>query len=124
MHKLHLALVAGSLVVAVVAACGSSNDANGGNTGDDGGTSSGVAPFAPDDGGLDPNGQVVPIEIVPADQTVTYSGATAPTVQYTARIISSGTQVPALFAIDRGEIGTIGANTGLFTASGAVGGKA
>jgi len=128
MRRIHAVVVAGSFVLALVAACGSSDEslfANG-NKGDGGASSSGDPPFFPaSEGGVDPDAQASPIEITPADQTLTYvAGQPAPTLQLTAKVIATGQTVPASWTIDRGEIGTIGLSSGLFTASGNVGGKA
>lgn len=74
------------------------------------------------DSSADPDGQA--FAITPVDQVVTFTtGQPAPTVQFKA-VTTSGVEVPASFTIDRGEIGSVGLTTGLFTASGAVGGKA
>jgi hypothetical protein len=67
--------------------------------------------------------------ISPANQivTVTY-GQQTPGVAYTAYIVPSGadagTEVPASFSIDRGEIGSIVAATGAMTPAGFIGGTA
>lgn len=128
MRLFHFALVFGSSALALAAACGSSDESafpNGGESTSEAGASSGPGPIIPlGEAGVDPDTQAAPIEIAPAEQTVTYSGAPAPTVQYVARIVATGVQVPAVFSIDRGEIGTIGPSTGLFTALGNVGGTA
>jgi hypothetical protein len=125
MRRAHLALLAGSCVVAVIVACGSSNDAPGFGSSSGDGTSSGVGPgFGGDDSGLDPNGIIAPITIEPVDQVVQYTGAPGPTVQYVAKLVSNGQPIPAVFSIDRGEIGNVNASSGLFTASGNAGGKA
>lgn len=128
MRRIHAVLVAGSFVVALVAACGTNDESvfTNGNNGDGGGSTSGDPPFFPPaEGGIDPDAQASPIEITPADQTLTFTtGQPAPTLQLEAKIIATGQKVPAAFTIDRGEIGTIGLSSGLFTASGNVGGKA
>ncbi|MBX3186329.1 MAG: hypothetical protein KF819_04905 [Labilithrix sp.] len=123
MRKFYGAFAAACLAVATaVGACG---------------TDVGEATFPPPDGDAapidDPSGPILgdssmnpdalALTISPIDQVVTYaSGSAAPTIQYVAR--TAGSQVPAAFTIDRGEIGTIGLTSGLFTASGNVGGKA
>lgn len=128
MRGVYRSLLGLSVIGAIIAAaCGDSGDsqfANGGNA--DGGFDPGPGPiFTPGEGGVDPDAQAQPIEISPLDQTVTFvSGQPAPTVQYVAKLVATGQQVPAIFSIDRGEIGSVGTNTGLFTASGNVGGKA
>ncbi len=70
--------------------------------------------------GPDVNG---PLAITPMNDVidVTY-GQAAQTVQFAATI--NGYTVPASFAIDRGEMGTIVAATGLLTPSGDIGGTA
>jgi hypothetical protein len=70
--------------------------------------------------GPDVNG---PLAIAPDDDVidVTY-GQAASTVPFSATI--NGITVPASFAIDRGEIGTIVAATGVLTPSGTIGGTA
>jgi hypothetical protein len=125
-------LVASTATAAWIAACGTDADStfnNGGGTGEDGGgTSSGNPGFFPDpngDGGNTGDAQAQPIEITPANQTLTFTaGQPAPTLQLVAKVIGTGQVVPAAFTIDRGEIGSVGLATGLFTASGNVGGKA
>jgi hypothetical protein len=69
-----------------------------------------------------------PLVISPTNQivTVTY-GQQTPGVTYTAYIEQSadaGTEVPASFSIDRGEIGSIVAATGAMTPAGFIGGTA
>ena len=74
------------------------------------------------DGSADPDGQA--FAIAPTNPVVTFtSGSPAPTVQFTATT-TGGIVVPASFTIDRGEIGGINLSSGLFTATGNVGGKA
>jgi hypothetical protein len=74
------------------------------------------------DGSPDPNGQAFAID--PADPVVTFTtGQPAPTVQFKATT-TGGAVVPASFTIDRGEVGAVNLTTGLFTATGNVGGKA
>ncbi len=124
-----LALLAFSILVLTLAmACGSSSESlfTGGD-GPDGSTSGDPPPpppFVPGDGGGGGDGSAFVIAIAPADPVVTYTaGQPAPTVQFKATL-SNGQAVPATFTLDRGELGTLGPSTGLFTASGAVGGKA
>ncbi|HVH47961.1 MAG TPA: hypothetical protein VM925_36755 [Labilithrix sp.] len=132
MRALHSALFVGSSVLALIAACGTGGGSEFGKGGgvDGEGSSSGSTSgepqfFPPSEGGIDPVAQTAPIEITPADQVVTcVSGQPAPTVQFTAKIIATGQIVPASFTIDRGEIGSVGLTSGLFTAAGTVGGKA
>ncbi|MCW5831382.1 MAG: PD40 domain-containing protein [Labilithrix sp.] len=128
MRRIYAVLTASSIVLALVAACGSDGDSlfSGGGGADGGDDGSGNLPgFSPGEGGVDLDAEASPIELTPADQTLTYvSGQPAPTLQFTARIIATGQVVPAAFTIDRGEIGAVGLSSGLFTASGTVGGKA
>jgi len=77
-----------------------------------------------DDGSHLGNGDASSVlTIAPANETidVTY-GQSMPTVQYTATVL--GQQVAASFAIDRGEIGSMNASSGLMTPTGNVGGTA
>ncbi len=68
-----------------------------------------------------PDGQV--LTIVPEAPTVTVeTGKPVPTLTFEAKV--NGATVAAKWLIDRGEIGTIGLQTGLFTPSGSVGGVA
>jgi hypothetical protein len=125
MRRLYVLAGVGLVGAALVAACGSdaedSGFPNGGLDGSVEGDGSNP-PFSPGDGSVDASAQ--PITISPIDQVVTFtSGQPAPTVQYVATT-ASGAKVPATFSIDRGEIGSVTASGGLFTASGAVGGKA
>jgi len=63
-----------------------------------------------------------PLVISPLNQVVTAAPGAMPTVQYAATI--NGQSVAPAWTIDRGEIGTIDVSSGLFTASGSIGGKA
>jgi hypothetical protein len=63
-----------------------------------------------------------PLAITPLDKVVTAAPGAMPTVQYAATI--NGQSVAPAWTIDRGEIGTIDVSSGLFTASGSIGGKA
>ncbi|MDB4945764.1 MAG: hypothetical protein JWP97_5298 [Labilithrix sp.] len=75
------------------------------------------------DGAVDPDAAL--LALAPLDPVVTFTtGMPAPTVKFTATSAGSGGSVPATFSIDRGELGSIDLSTGLFTASGNVGGKA
>lgn len=68
--------------------------------------------------------QHVSFTLTPIDPVVTFtSGQPAPTVQFEAQS-TEGLVLPASFSIDRGEIGSIHRTSGVFTASGAVGGTA
>ncbi len=135
MRRLHAVVLGLSIAAATAAACGSEEasvftgnagkDDGGSGTSGSSGASSGFLPG--DDGGSagDPDAAAAPIEVTPANAVVTFtSGQPAPTVQFQAKIIATGQVVPAAFTIDRGEIGSVGLGTGLFTASGKVGGKA
>ena len=112
---------------ALIAACGSDTPDSAfvdPSTDDSGtGTSSGdPGHLGGGDGSV--NGEAGALNLTPSDPVVTFTvGTAAPTVQFTASN-SSGVTVPAVFSIDRGEIGGINPSTGLFTATGAVGGKA
>ena len=115
------------VITTALVACGTSEDSVFPNPDEqDSGTSSGdLPPIGPvTDGGLDLDGQSCGLIVEPADQTVTFTtGQAAPTIAYSAKN-SSGTVVPAAFTIDRGEIGAVTLQGGVFTASGKVGGKA
>jgi hypothetical protein len=83
----------------------------------------------PDDGpdgslvlGTDDGPDTRPLEITPIDATVTVAGGVVPSLTYEARL--GGQKVAASFAIDRGEIGRIDAQSGLFAPTGNLGGKA
>ena len=87
----------------------------------DGGTD-GNNVFAPDALG-NTDGAQGPLAISPMNQTLTATfGQSPPTQQYTATV--GGAAVPASFSIDRGEVGSINAGSGLFTATGNLGGTA
>ena len=94
---------------------------------DHGGSLDFAAGGGDDDMAVDPlpvdNGDMAgPLVIAPLDQVVTAAPGAMPTVQYTATV--NGTPVAPQWTIDRGEIGTIDVASGLFTASGTIGGKA
>jgi len=64
------------------------------------------------------------LTLAPADQTIdVIYGQQMPTITYTA-IASGGQLVHASFAIDRGEIGTVAAASGVMSPTGKVGGTA
>ena len=128
MRNLYVLLALGLSGVALVVACGSStvgSDFGPVGTGDDGGgntSSSGDPILGNGDGAADLDAAA--FTITPVDQVLTFtSGMPAPTLQFKA-VTTGGVEVPASFTIDRGEIGAVGLTTGLFTASGAVGGVA
>lgn len=119
--------LAASLVVAVACAtqaCGTQDTSTFVDpAGDAGGTGEPPPPIigGGDGGPIDPAGQVISIQ--PPDPVLTFtSGQAVPTVTFKA-VTASGVVVPASFAIDRGELGAVPAATGVFTPSGAVGGK-
>ncbi len=76
-----------------------------------------ATPTTPDTG--DMSG---PLVIAPLNQTITTAPGTMPTLQYTATI--NGSSVSPQWTIDRGELGTLDVSSGLFRASGTLGGKA
>jgi hypothetical protein len=140
MHSLRpwLVVTCFGVIAALGNACGGSGGDAGSTTSGDGGGGSVRAEDATsgfgDDGaivgftggdsgaanGPDVNG---PLAIAPADDVVDVTfGQAAQVVQFTATI--NGYSVPASFAIDRGEIGSLVAATGVLTPSGAIGGKA
>lgn len=129
MRRPYAWLAASLALVIVIVACGSTA---GDSTFDEGGDRDGAASssgassggFLPTEGGVDPDGSTFVIKIEPADPVVVWtSGQPAPTVQFKATL-SNGQAVPATFSIDRGELGSVVPSSGLFTASGKVGGKA
>lgn len=132
MRRARYAFLLSSLSMAVAAACGSSEGSSfvpggGGSGGLDGGGSSSSGGFGTGDGGGGEGGTPIgqPITIEPKDQTLTINvGDPLPTIQFVARIAATGQEIPASWAIDRGELGTIQLTTGLFTAAGAFGGRA
>lgn len=128
-------LVAAVTIGALGAACGTSGgstfskgDKDGGPNGRlDGGSLDLDASLHLPDSGQGGGGSDGPeagaLSISPANKTVTVTiGATAPTIQYEALI--AGAVVPVSWSIDRGEIGSIVAAGGLFTAGETVGGVA
>lgn len=128
MRLLRSAALSGSFLLAVIAACGTDGgSAFGGGGGDGGadGSSGGFVPtpgFGDDDKDASGPPIVAPIEITPANQVVdVLVGNPAPTITYVAKIIATGEEVPAIFSIDRGELGAIDKSTGVFTA-GTIGG--
>jgi hypothetical protein len=108
-------------LAAAVAACGSDGNGNNGfpNPSDPDGSVLGDPDASFDlDGSVDTR----VLEISPLDQVVALvTGQPTPTIQYVAKL--GGQQVPAIFSVDRGEIGSV-STTGLFSPSGNVGGKA
>jgi hypothetical protein len=125
MRKLYAMVAVGLFGVGLIMACGSDAATSdfvdptidSGNT-----SSSGDPPILGGDSAPDPNAQA--FTITPVDPVVTFtSGQPAPTMQFKA-VTPAGVELPASFTIDRGEIGSIGLTSGLFTASGTVGGKA
>src|SRR5439155_2106653 len=121
-HKIWAFVLSLAVVCSAFAACGDDGEnvfkTDSGNNGDDA-TTDGTNPFG-DDGGFDPDAQA--LVVMPQNQMVTViDGQPPPTVQYTATL--GGTQVTALWQIDKGEIGSIDSN-GVFTPKGTLGGKA
>jgi hypothetical protein len=133
--RLWLALSASAVIVSLGVGCGGAGDGgdskDGGGTlvrGDDGTTGfnddgSGGGFIGADDGGgngPDVNG---PLAIMPADDVIDVTvGQSATNVTFVATI--NGNTVPASFAIDRGEMGSLVAATGVLTPSGLIGGTA
>jgi hypothetical protein len=130
--RLGFLLLLALLIAALGAACGSNGnsstfnrgqgDASDAQGGDDRsiGTDDGPHLVGDDAFNGDATGTLV---IAPAAQTIDVNvGQQTPTVTYTATVY--GQTVPASFAIDRGEIGSINASTGVMAPTGNVGGTA
>lgn len=117
MPKIWLFAAAAALCVA---GCGPHQD-HGGDAG---------GPYTPDlsasdDSGVPPSDvdMAGPLAIAPLDPVVTYNvGGALPTVQFSATV--NGMSVAPQWTIDRGEIGSVGVGTGLFSAGGTIAGVA
>jgi hypothetical protein len=110
---------------AIAGACASSRDSGGwgGNTADGGPPPSGAGDDAANLVGDDGSVASGTLLIAPAAQTINVVyGQHSPTITYTAT--ANGASVPATFAIDRGEIASIDAASGVMTPTGSVGGVA
>lgn len=130
-------VLAGSIVAAAAVACGSSSRStfDGGTSGSSGSITGSSGHGGAASGALGPSGTLSPSDgdaSLTSDASgplavstsasaidVTY-GQQSPTVTATASI--NGVQVAASFSVDRGEVGSIGAATGVFTPTGVVGG--
>jgi hypothetical protein len=113
----HLLLLV-ALVTVTAVACGTSHGSGGGAGGSDAGSSGYDSPslINPGDGGSTQGA----LAIAPLTPTLTaVTGQPPPTQKFTATL--DGQPVGVAWSIDRGELGAIDA-TGLFTASGTVGG--
>ncbi len=118
-------LVRAIATLAILAGCSST-----GGSGMFSGTSSGSSPgtstgSSSGDAGvvrsLGTDAAAAALTISPASASMTVTvGSPLPTQPFTARLGASTTS--AAWSVDRGDIGTIGATTGVFTASGAVAG--
>ena len=126
-----------SLVFASLAGACGSKDENGYFADGDGGTLADGAPaldgggtsamvmdggsfLMTDSGPTDASGQLV---VTPTNQTLNVTvGQAIPTLQFTAKY--GGASVTASWSIDRGELGSIGAGSGLLTPAGTLGGVA
>ena len=131
--RLGFLLFASLLIAAFGGACGSSSNGSiftpgqDAAAGDDGagtdgssGSGDGHNLFGDDAAEGDASGTLV---IAPASTTINVNlGQQTPTVTYTATVY--GKTVPASFAIDRGEIGSMDAATGVMTPTGTTGGTA
>jgi hypothetical protein len=112
---------------AVAAACGDDGDHStfdGGGDGDgattDGTLDDGFDPFAKD-GGTSTDGSMLVVQ--PQNQVLTVKvGQPLPTLQFGATL--GGQTVAPAWSIDRGELGSIGTSTGVFTPAGTLGGVA
>ena len=93
------------LTFSLLGALGCGIQQSGGKPGGDGGLG---------DGGSGVDGDAPILDIQPHDPVVMLTGGAAPTVTFSATL--GGTTVPASFVIDKGELGTVNAQTGLYTA--------
>ncbi len=116
---------------AVAASCGNGEETanppstSGGGSGGSGGDASSEGGGGYFDGGLldgiAPDAGAVTIE--PSSSTLTVeTGKPVPTVTFVAKV--NGNAVPALWLVDRGELGAIGLHDGVFTPAGILGGQA
>jgi hypothetical protein len=122
-----LLLVVSLTIAGIAGACGGSSDETGLLDGGDGdGTSPIDGGFNPDGFNLDgsptdPDANLLAIK--PLDPVVDVTtGTPTPTVSFTATW--GGAPISASWSIDRGEIGTVGVASGVFTPSGKIGGVA
>jgi hypothetical protein len=121
--SLSIALVVVLVAAGFAGACGSSDD--NGFGGDAGNTDGTVfdGPLFGGDGMLFGEGSTGQLAITPPNKVIDVTtGQPIPSVTFVATL--NGATVPASFSIDRGEIGSIGAGTGVFTPGGMLGGKA
>jgi hypothetical protein len=124
MSGLALAVVVG----AVLGACGSGGGASfdgggGGGDGSRGDAGSDRSIGLVDSGGGDGTMMTGKLTITPANMTFNVTmGSSPPTMTYVAHLGKA--VVPVSWSIDRGEIGSIGITSGLFTAGETVGGTA
>ncbi len=128
--RLGVLLILSLLVSALAAACGSNSPSSAftpgqdaatgdGTTGD--GSSSGDGPTLLGDDGGDDSGDTLVIQ--PQNQAIAVVyGQQTPVVNFTATV--HGAMVHASFTIDRGEIGSVVASTGVMTPTGTLGGTA
>lgn len=122
MRPVYAAAAAWVAAAALALACGSTEDLPSSFPGEDAGDDGGFVPPLTGDATTG-DASTQPFTITPPDPVLTFtSGGAAPTVTFKA-VTASGQTVPATFALDRGELGAVGAATGVFTASGKVGGK-
>lgn len=132
-HALAIALYGSVAVSAVVAACSGGTESAGppessggaGGSGADGGVAVDGSAGTYLDGavgdGTTPDASALSIEPSAPEITVV-TGQPVPTVTFVAK--AGGSTVPALWLVDRGEIGSMGLHDGVFTPAGAVGGVA
>ncbi len=117
-------LLALALVLSAIAGCSCGSSANNGTfpPGPDGGNPRDGMILGGDTSLLG-EGAVFTIVISPANKVVDVTfGQPPPTVSYTATV--DGQPVAASWSVDRGEIGSIDASSGVFTPGGMLGGKA
>lgn len=121
-------LIVPAAIFGALEGCGSDGGvAPGGNTSDGGSTSSSGSSgsFVTNDGGATSSLAIVvdPPEAT-VDVKVVDGVAAATPVTFRALDVATGVAVPASFSLDRGELGSIVAGTGVFTASGSIAGSA
>jgi hypothetical protein len=120
-------VVAAAAIASIVPGCGSSEDTSrfqmldgsaDGNVTSDALLHFGSSGTGGGDGSTGQQGVLTIMPLMPVVNVVT--GQPLPTAQFTAYV--GGKQTAVVWSIDRGELGTIGTSTGLFTAAGTIAG--